>query len=256
MGKYGDVEAVLFDFLGTLVCFERLTREESVASVLESLRKDGCRLDDGQFEPAYNEATEKRWSSRRGYEETYNKYWIADSLRALGIEADPDGPMITRAVEAYFEPFHNVMKPLPGALETLDALKSRYRLGLVSNFTYSPTVTRALQELGMSRYFGTVVISADLGLRKPSAVLFEKAMADLQLSEPGKAIFVGDDVDADILGALKSGMIPILISYTLRDDYRARLSSALTALGDGHATEVEEIKVPLELLKLLNIKEG
>lgn len=256
MGKYEDIEAVLFDFLGTLVCFERLTREESVDSVLESLRKDGCRLDYDQFESVYKETTERHWSSRRGYEETYNKYWIADSLRVLGVEADPDGPMITRAVEAYFEPFHNVMKPLPGALETLDALKSRYRLGLVSNFTYSPTVTRALEELGMNRYFETVVISADLGLRKPSSVLFDKAMADLRLNEPGKVIFVGDDVDADIVGALQSGMIPILISYTLRDDYRARLSSALTALGDGHATEVEEIKVPLELLKLLNIKEG
>lgn len=254
MGNYRDIEAVLFDFLGTLVYFERLTMEESIASVLESLKADGCELDYDTFHPVYRESTQKHWGSRRGDEETYNKYWLADALEALGIEADPEGAMITRAVEAYFEPFHEVMKPMPGSLETLEALKDRYHLGLVSNFTYSPTVTRALDELGMSSYFETVVISADLGLRKPSPVIFEKAMTDMGLNEPGKALFVGDDVDADIMGALKSGMVPILISFTLKDNYRERLSSALDGLGDGFAKNVEEIRLPLELLELLDEK--
>jgi HAD superfamily hydrolase (TIGR01549 family) len=226
--------------------------EESIASVLESLREDGCELDYDVFQPAYRKSTEKHWSSRRGDEETYNKYWLADALDALGIEADPEGDMITRAVEAYFEPFHEVMKPMPGALETLEKLKGRYRLGLISNFTYSPTVTRALDELGLSPYFETVVISADLGIRKPSPVIFDKAMADMGLNEPEKAMFVGDDVDADIMGALKSGMLPVLISFTLRDNYQERLSLALEALGDGVARDVEEIRLPLELLDLLD----
>jgi putative hydrolase of the HAD superfamily len=254
MGENHNVEAVLFDFLGTLVCFERLTAEESIASVLESLRKDGCALDYEIFHPVYKESTERHWSSRRGYEETYNKYWITDALKALGIQADPEQAMITRAVEAYFEPFHQVMKPMPGALETLEALKGRYRLGLISNFTYSPTVVRALDELNMSQYLETVVVSADVGIRKPSPVIFQKAMTNLRLSEPGEVIFVGDDVDADIMGALRFGMIPILISYTLKDDYRARLAGALNAMEDGMARDVREIRLPPELLELPDIK--
>lgn len=252
MGIYRDIEAVLFDFLGTLVCFERLTVEESVEAVLESLSGDGCSLDYDAFYPVYSESTKRHWNSREGDKETYNKYWIADALKEMGIDADPEEPMITRAVAAYFEPFHRVMKPMPGALETLRALQGRYRLGLVSNFTYSPTVVRALDELGMSPFMETVVISADLGLRKPSGVIFRKAMENMGLKDPGKVIFVGDDVDADIVGAIRSGMEPVLISYTLRDDYRSRLSNALNALGDGQAGEVREIRLPLELLKLLD----
>jgi len=253
MGKYKDIEAVLFDFLGTLVCFERLTVEESLASALQSLRRDGYPLDYEEFQPVYGESTRKHWSSRRDNEETYNKFWITDALKDMGIEIDPEDPIITRAVEAYFEPFHQVMKPMPGALDTLEKLKDRYRLGLISNFTHSPTVIRALDELGLSQYFETVVVSADLGLRKPSPVIFRKAMEELGLSDPGKVMFVGDDVDADIIGAIGFGMVPVLISYTLRDDYRTRLKQSLEALGDGHVKEVKEIRLPLELFELLDI---
>lgn len=253
MGEHRGIEGVLFDFLGTLVCFERLTVEESLFSVLESLRRDGCPLDYHEFQPVYRESTQRHWNSRRNYEETYNKYWIADALKEMGVEMDPEGPIITRAVEAYFEPFHQVMKLMPGALETLEKLEGKYRLGLVSNFTHSPTVTRALDELGLSRYLQTVVISADVGVRKPSPVVFKKAMEKLGLSDPGKVLFVGDDVDADIIGAIEVGMVPVLISYTLKDDYRTRLKLALKALGDGYAREVREIRLPLELFDLLDI---
>jgi HAD superfamily hydrolase (TIGR01549 family) len=251
MGKYDDIEAVFFDFLGTLIYFERLTVEESIKSILDSLKNDGLPFDYDTFYPPYKDTTQRYWDSRRGDEELYNKFWIADTLKALDVEVDPNGPVISRAVEAYFEPFHQVMKPIPGALETLKALIGRYRVGLISNFTYSPTVVRALTETGLDSYMETVVISADLGLRKPNPMIFRTAMQNLELTDPAKILFVGDDVDADIMGAVKAGMAPMLISYTLQDDYRTRLSRALESLGDGYPKEVDEIRLPIELLNLL-----
>lgn len=253
MARPNDLVAVLFDFLGTLAYIDGLAPDESIKAVLESLKRDGYPLAYDVFFPVYRESTLRHWKSRRGHEETYNKYWITDALKILGIEADPDGAMITRAVEAYFEPFHRNMRPLPGALETLRVLKERYRLGLISNFTHSPTIIGALDQLGMSPYFESVVISAEIGLRKPSSIIFEKAMTDLGLEEPEKIIFVGDDIDADIIGALKIGMMPVLISYCLKDDYRTRLARALEEMGDGELREIKEIRLLEELLEFLEV---
>jgi FMN phosphatase YigB (HAD superfamily) len=98
-----------------------------------------------------------------------------------------------------------VAEPLPGRPGLLDWLSGRYRLGLVSNFDYAPTVLRILEADGILERFEVVLVSDRVGWRKPSARIFEAALARLGV-EAGNCLFVGDRPDIDVAGAHRVGM--------------------------------------------------
>jgi len=87
----------------------------------------------------------------------------------------------------------------------LRSLAGRYRLGLVSNFDHAPTARRILDEHGIARAVQSVVISAEIGRRKPHAALFETALRELHVPA-SRALFVGDTIADDVRGALGVGM--------------------------------------------------
>jgi len=89
--------------------------------------------------------------------------------------------------------------------ELLRALRKRHRLAVVSNFDYTPTARHILEREGVADLFETVVVSAEVGWRKPKALIFELALRRLGLG-PDEALFVGDRADIDVTGAQGVGM--------------------------------------------------
>ena len=87
----------------------------------------------------------------------------------------------------------------------LRRLARDYRLAVVSNFDYTPTARRILDAAGVTELFGTIIVSDEIGWRKPKALIFEEACRRLGI-EPGQALFVGDRADIDVVGAQAAGM--------------------------------------------------
>lgn len=87
----------------------------------------------------------------------------------------------------------------------LARLVARYRLGIISNFDYAPTAYAILDRESIRNLFHAVVVSADIGWRKPKPAIFEAAFARLGVG-PGDALFVGDRPDIDVCGAKGVGM--------------------------------------------------
>jgi putative hydrolase of the HAD superfamily len=98
-----------------------------------------------------------------------------------------------------------VARPMPGQPSLLARLHGDYRLGVVSNFDYSPTVRLILEQGGTLSRFETVVVSDAVGWRKPHPTIFEAAVRDMGVA-PGECLFVGDRPDIDVLGAKAMGM--------------------------------------------------
>ncbi len=95
--------------------------------------------------------------------------------------------------------------PFPGLREMLDTLKSRgYLLGLVTNGREA-FQKQSIRALGLDRDFQAVLISEVEGVRKPEPDIFCRALSRLSC-QPQEAVFVGDSVEADILGAKRVGM--------------------------------------------------
>jgi len=87
----------------------------------------------------------------------------------------------------------------------LRELRQRHRLAVVSNFDYTPTARHVLEREGITDLFDSIVISDEVGWRKPKPVIFERALERLGIA-PGEALFVGDRAEIDVLGARAVGM--------------------------------------------------
>jgi len=91
----------------------------------------------------------------------------------------------------------------PEATGVLEGLQGRYRLGVVSNF--DRRLYPVLEELGVRRYFETIVISSEVGIDKPDGRIFEAALSALGVT-PGETVHVGDDPEQDWRAAEAVGM--------------------------------------------------
>jgi putative hydrolase of the HAD superfamily len=68
-----------------------------------------------------------------------------------------------------------------------------------------------LNKFDIRKYFERVVISVEVGWRKPRPEIFLKALELLNLG-PGDALYVGDNYQADVVGAKSVGMDVIWIN--------------------------------------------
>ncbi|MBN9981844.1 HAD family hydrolase [Rhizobium laguerreae] len=95
--------------------------------------------------------------------------------------------------------------PMSGAKQTISTLKQYgVLIGVVSNGEANvqrPKIAAA----GLNEVLDLVVISGDIGLRKPAREIFELAAGRLDLPVDN-CLFVGDNPEADILGADNAGM--------------------------------------------------
>jgi HAD superfamily hydrolase (TIGR01509 family) len=108
-----------------------------------------------------------------------------------------DGPMVAwPKVEA-----------MPFAGQVLTELRSRSMLVLATNAADSEEVEirAALDRVGLDQLLDKVYCYRRIGHKKPSKEFFEHILADTGV-EPSRAIMVGDDFEADVVGANDCGL--------------------------------------------------
>jgi len=93
----------------------------------------------------------------------------------------------------------------------LDRLRRSHRLAVVSNFDYTPTARGILEREGIAHLFEHVIVSDEVGWRKPKALIFETALSRLDVLA-SEALYVGDRADLDVAGAQGVGMHAVWIN--------------------------------------------
>ena len=101
-----------------------------------------------------------------------------------------------------------------GAKSLLGYLFDRgYTLAVLSNSIFSSkTLKKYMAEFEIEQYFTKVVSSADIIYRKPSGEAFQFVLNTLGASPSPEIYFIGNKLDKDAMGALDTGLTPILIS--------------------------------------------
>jgi putative hydrolase of the HAD superfamily len=210
------VKGIGFDLFGTLVLQERFSFDQCIEALYTNLRSRGFALERDAFVQTYRQVNRRFMEQTKADgRETHNRLWVAGALQALGYAVDPSDARVDEAVEAYFEPFVRSCQLIPGTYDMLASLRGRYRLGLVSNFTHPPAVEHILARVGLERCFDQIVISGRLGVRKPHPTIFRELTRLLALA-PDEIVFVGDELQADIVGAQKAGMQTVWMTYRQR----------------------------------------
>ena len=96
------------------------------------------------------------------------------------------------------------------AKPTLAKLKKMgLKLGLITG-GYQSDLEKILPKVSLQKFFDVCVCGDTVGKRKPNPQVFRYALNQLNI-RASEAIFIGDRLDTDYLGAKKAGMTPILI---------------------------------------------
>lgn len=110
------------------------------------------------------------------------------------------------ALEKVYQSQHtyNLMED---AIQTLEALKGKYKLGIISD-TW-PSIVPVLERFGILPYFDAITYSFQLGCFKPNPKMFEDALSKMGL--PGEQCVFIDDTVKNLEGAAKLGIQPVQV---------------------------------------------
>ncbi len=73
------------------------------------------------------------------------------------------------------------------------------------------------EALGLAPFLDAMVFSDEAGARKPAPAIFLRACGELGV-EPAAALYVGDDLEADVQGAAGVGMQTVQAVWFRADD--------------------------------------
>jgi len=106
----------------------------------------------------------------------------------------------------------------PGMADVLRGLKARgFALGLVAD-SRPLTPPNVLRQHGLLELFDTLAISEVVGAVKPDPVIFRAALDALGIAPPdyGRVVMVGNNLERDVLGANRLGMISVFTHFNER----------------------------------------
>jgi putative hydrolase of the HAD superfamily len=231
------VSHILFDFFGTLVTYAPHGPEHDFGSSHRLLCSMGSPL-------GYEEYLSLWAATSSGFDAEADRTGREFAMRQLSaqflgqvLHREPTEDQAEAMARAYLADWDACVRYLPGLRQLLAGLSGRYRLAVVSNTVDTELVPAHLDAMGVRPYFDAVILSVDVGWRKPHAGIFTAALDELSI-KPADAVFVGDSYQPDYCGPTKAGIRSFLIDPAHATDVpdHARLESvfdlvpALTAV--------------------------
>lgn len=109
---------------------------------------------------------------------------------------------------AYLTTFNHLFE---GTVEILEHLYTDYHLHIITN-GFEEAQQRKMDNANISRYFKTITNSEAAGVKKPNPIIFNHAL-DVANATANESMMIGDNFEADILGAMGVGLDVILFNY-------------------------------------------
>jgi putative hydrolase of the HAD superfamily len=164
----------------------------------------------------------------RGRSEEYWLRYDAQVLDLLGIP-DPDGRLAAAICEGFQRNWQKVFDDARPTLETLH--RQGYNLGIVSNAEAG--IERVMRQLGLTPLVDYLTYSEEVGVEKPDPRIFKIALGRAGC-RADEALHIGNDYQADVVGARTAGLTPILLDrndhYPEADCLRVRSLSEIEGM--------------------------
>lgn len=195
------IDHVFFDLDHTLWDFEK----NSALTFDKILPEAGVHLDFDAFLKTYVPINMKYWKLYR--EEKVSKEnlrygRLKETFDAINLEVSD--AIINHLSEEYIHQLPNFNHLFEGTFELLDYLKEKYELHIITN-GFQEVQSLKMSKSGILDYFNQVISSESVGVKKPNPRVFEFAMQEAK-TKPTSSMMIGDNIEADIQGALNVGM--------------------------------------------------
>jgi HAD superfamily hydrolase (TIGR01509 family) len=202
-------KGVFFDLYGTLFILGNM--QQAWADWMDALYAELCPRDSflsrAAFEDCCHQFFGKEQPPHADDGLTIFERRIRRLTASLGLAVEIPGLQgaAARATNAWQA--HVRIDPL--AVEVLAALKQNKVLAMISNFDHPVHAHRVIREAGLGGFFQTIVVSGEVGVKKPDPKIFHIALDRTGLSAE-EVVYVGDTQE-DVEGATAAGIRPILI---------------------------------------------
>ena len=99
----------------------------------------------------------------------------------------------------------------------IKSVTAGYKNVILSN--HIPELSEIVQNLNIDKYFHKIFSSANIGYEKPNRKIYEYVLHDLKTVHT-KCIMIGDNYEADVAGAIRSKIKPILVRKENTKSYK------------------------------------
>jgi len=132
---------------------------------------------------------------------------VREALVRTGLD---DADLARRVAHRYRDLREAAYVPLPGAVETLAALRAAHvRLGLVTNGN-ADEQREKIARFNLAMFFDLICIEGELGFGKPDVRVYTHVVERLNV-EPREAWMVGDNLEWDVFAPMQLGLAGVWV---------------------------------------------
>ncbi len=200
-----DLDHTLWDFdLNSAKTFQKIFQAHTIKIPLT------------QFLPIYQQINQKYWKLYR--EEKIDKATLrfnrlSDTFTALNCTVST--ATITKLSNDYIKYLTTFNTLCNGANAILQYLFPKYTLHIITN-GFEQVQQKKLAQSNLKTYFKTITTSEMATVKKPHPTIFKVALTKANTT-PKNSIMIGDNLEADIEGAIHVGMQAIFYNYYKQD---------------------------------------
>lgn len=202
------IKHVFFDLDHTLWDFDANSNQ----SFLYIFKQYDISVDFEKFVNYYYPINEKYWKLFRDdkvSKEDLRLGRLNDTFAKLNYRVNAE--MIVLLSEAYIDNLSNYNALIEGSLEILNYLSPKYKLHIITN-GFEEVQSKKMQKSGLGSYFKNVITSEQVGVKKPNPAIYNFALKSCN-AKADESIMIGDNYEADVMGALASGLDAIFCNF-------------------------------------------
>ena len=205
-------KGVLIDFGDTLAFIDENSDRKYKEGLLWILARHRNQVDldnlTRALEPIYGK-------SSHGEVRDFEEFWKL-VLKNLNVSAEPE--LIRELDDSRSRNYATIFSMYEGTMNALNTLNRKYTLALVSNCVIG--TRNVIGSLGISSFFRTMVLSYEVGVRKPDRRIYVRAFKSISLTS-NDCIFVSDEI-SDLEGAREVGLKTLLVHQGSLTTYEAK----------------------------------
>ncbi len=219
-----EFRALVFDLFDTIVKWEpdRLPLMElngrqvhtTIPWVIPTLeRRLGERFDRERFLAVYHGVLDEIHLERErdGIEVTCAARFVRTLERLAPAHHDEIHSLAEEVTRVHMDGVRAVTWAPAERVAAVRQLERHFRIGLLSNFDDARCGREVLGDTGIAELFEAVIISAEVGLRKPNPQIYRRILEMMRL-DAREVLFVGDTPREDVQGPRAAGMRTAWIS--------------------------------------------
>lgn len=204
------IQGIFFDLYGTLLVYGDMKQAWSdwLSTFYNLLNRQGLNISKNSFSNECDGFFSK--DEPAGHKDNFTSLERRIKSLCLKLNLQLSKKELSKIADEIARAWQNHISIDPETIPVLTSLKRNKIMGLVSNFDHPPHVRDTLANYKLEPFFDTVIISGDVGVKKPNPAIFSFALEQTGLSK-NEVIYVGD-TNEDVAAAMAAGIRPIFLA--------------------------------------------